>query len=98
MSWVAHETQAPDEDGDVFAQDATVHPAFRQSLAVASDIYERLFDEFYKGQLFARWVHYKDSWQLNVVGGPGAGKASCLKNVGEEDTTHSARLHLQLLQ
>jgi hypothetical protein len=66
------------EAADAFAQGATAHPAVRESFGVASDIYERLFDEFFHGALFNRWIKHKDLWQLHVVGGPGAGKVSLL--------------------
>lgn len=63
-----------DEDGDVFAHDATSHPALQNSFAIAPDIYPRLFDGYIDGSLFKRWLRHKELWSLDIVGGPGAGK------------------------
>ena len=68
------------DDGDVFARDMDVHTAIQESLPIASDIYERLFDGILGSELFTEWRNCKGHWQLHVVGGPGAGKVSvCLE-------------------
>ena len=77
-STVAGVKDGTDEEADAFAQTAIAHPALRESWGVASDIYERLFDQSLLGPLFNRWTQQKDLWQLHVVGGPGAGKVSLL--------------------
>ncbi|KAF2130074.1 hypothetical protein P153DRAFT_385310 [Dothidotthia symphoricarpi CBS 119687] len=65
-----------DENGDVFAREAIVHPALRESSAIAPDIYMKFFDGFFDDPLFDRWLQHKELWQLDVVGGPGAGKST----------------------
>lgn len=64
------------DDGDVFAQDAVVHAAFRESVPIALDIYEQLFDGVFGSELFVEWLQCIEHWQLHIVGGPGAGKVS----------------------
>ena len=61
---------------DPFSQFIVAHPALRESCSIPSDIYEGLFDDFYDGEVFDRWINCKNSWQLHCVGGPGAGKVS----------------------
>lgn len=68
-----------DEVGDIFAQDASVHPAFRDSMPIALDVYEKLFDRFLTCELFDSWLHHKECWQLHVVGGPGSGKVTSIR-------------------
>jgi hypothetical protein len=48
------EEYSTDEQGDVFAEDATVHAAFQKSFTIGPDIYERLFDGYFEGELFDR--------------------------------------------
>lgn len=66
------------KDMGVFAADAIAHPALQESCALVPDIYESLFDGHMNGDLFSRWVKHKETWPLDLVGGPGAGKVCCL--------------------
>lgn len=65
-----------EEQADPFSQLITAHPAIGDTLGIASDIYESLFDGIFNSEAFDRWVHRRNSWQLHCLGGPGAGKVN----------------------
>ncbi|KAH7351423.1 hypothetical protein BKA66DRAFT_430832 [Pyrenochaeta sp. MPI-SDFR-AT-0127] len=66
----------PEEQADPFSQLTTAHPALGESLDIAPNIYESLFDDVFDSEIFNRWVQHKTSWQLHCLGGPGAGKTT----------------------
>ncbi|KAI8942580.1 hypothetical protein NX059_000638 [Plenodomus lindquistii] len=61
---------------DPFAQSISPHPALGALQDTTSDIFAPLFDGFFNSELFDRWLHRKNTWQLYLVGGPGAGKTT----------------------
>jgi hypothetical protein len=62
------------QDKDAFAHETVTHPALQDSFAIAPDVYEQLFDGHIDGSLFNRWLRHRESWPLDIVGGPGSGK------------------------
>lgn len=63
-----------EQQADPFATFMSTHPGLIGSIGVAPDIYKDIFSRFFESEMFERWLHRKNSWQLHCVGGPGCGK------------------------
>jgi len=64
---------------DPFSRSRSIHPALGDPHYISSDIFTPLFDGSLHNEIFHRWLHRMNSWQLHFLGGPGAGKVNSMR-------------------